>query len=147
MEQLDTHWTDFHVIWYLSIFKTSAEKMQVPLKSDKNKGHFTWSLIYIFIISRSFLLRMKNVSDKICREIRNTHVRFNNFFFFRKSWRLWDMWKNTVERSRLQHSIACWIPKSTNTHSEYVILYCLSTASIVARTGLSVTLYAHCLSC
>ena len=36
--------------------------------------------IYFFIISRSFLLRMRNVSDKSCREIKNTHFMFNNFF-------------------------------------------------------------------
>jgi hypothetical protein len=33
------------------------------------------------IISRSILQTMKNVSDKICRENRNTHVNFNNFCF------------------------------------------------------------------
>jgi hypothetical protein len=37
------------------------------------------------------------------------------------------MWKNIVEPGRPQIttwriSIACWIPKATNTHSEYVIL-------------------------
>jgi len=32
------------------------------------------------IISRSFLLRMRNVSDKICRENQNTHLVFSNFF-------------------------------------------------------------------
>ena len=45
---------------------------------------------YIFLItSRSFLLRMRNVSDKICRENQNTHFVFS-IFFFRKSYRLWD---------------------------------------------------------
>jgi len=39
------------------------------------------------IISRSFLLRMENVSDKSCRENQNTHFVFSNFFF-RKSFRL-----------------------------------------------------------
>jgi len=32
-----------------------------------------------FIISRSFLLRMKNVSKKRCREIQDTYFMFNNF--------------------------------------------------------------------
>ena len=37
------------------------------------------------------------------------------------------MWKTTVEADRsemtmLRMRIACWIPKATNTHSEYVIL-------------------------
>jgi hypothetical protein len=34
----------------------------------------------VFIISRSFLVRMRNVSDKRCRENQNTHFVFNNFF-------------------------------------------------------------------
>jgi alkylhydroperoxidase family enzyme len=41
--------------------------------------------------------------------------------------------------------IAYWITKAKNTHSEYVIL--LSTATVVARTRLDVTLHAYCLSC
>ena len=32
--------------------------------------------------------------------------------------------------------IACWIPKATNKHSE-----CFSNARMVARTGLTLTLY------
>jgi len=34
-----------------------------------------------FIISRSFLLRMSNISDKSCRENQNTHFAFGNVFF------------------------------------------------------------------
>ena len=41
------------------------------------------------IISRWILLRMKNVSEKSCRENRNTSSIFF-FFFFRKSSGLWD---------------------------------------------------------
>jgi len=36
---------------------------------------------YTFIIiSHSFLLMMKNVPDKICRENQNAHFMFNNLF-------------------------------------------------------------------
>ena len=66
-EQLNSHWTDFHEIWYLGIFWKYVKKIQDSLKLDKNKGHFTWRTIYIFIIFLSFLLRMRNVSDKRCR--------------------------------------------------------------------------------
>ena len=38
MEQLGSHWTDFHEIWYLIIFRKTVEKIQVSLKSDKNNG-------------------------------------------------------------------------------------------------------------
>ena len=38
--------------------------------------------IHLFIISRSVLLRMKNVSEKKSfRENQNTHFVFNKFFF------------------------------------------------------------------
>jgi hypothetical protein len=32
----------------------------------------------------SFFLRMRNISNKICREYQNTHFRFNSFLFFSK---------------------------------------------------------------
>jgi hypothetical protein len=45
--------------------------------------------IYIYIlISRPFLLRMRNVTDKSCRETQNTHFEFS--IFFKKSCWLWD---------------------------------------------------------
>jgi hypothetical protein len=45
----------------------------------------TWqtNILHIFIISRSILLRMRNVSDKIFRENRNTHFMFKHFFLNR----------------------------------------------------------------
>ena len=46
MEQLGSHWMDFHEIWYLSIFPKSVEKIQVPLKSVKNNGYLTRRPLY-----------------------------------------------------------------------------------------------------
>jgi len=40
-EQLGSHWTDFHEVSYLSIFRKRVEKIQVSLKSDKKNGYFT----------------------------------------------------------------------------------------------------------
>jgi len=34
MEQLGSHWTDFHEILYLTVFRKSVDKIQVSLKSD-----------------------------------------------------------------------------------------------------------------
>jgi len=51
---------------------------------------------------------------------------FNNFIFSKNS-----VYNNNVEKycragqatdDNMAHLIACWIPKATNTHSEYVIL-------------------------
>jgi hypothetical protein len=52
MEQLDSHWTDFHEISYLSIFRKSIEKIQVPLKSEKITGALRGDLCTFMTISR-----------------------------------------------------------------------------------------------
>jgi len=107
------HWKNFHEIWYSSIFRKSVETVQVPLQSDNNNRYFTWRPIYI--ISRSFLLRMKHISDKIYKSNQWNHFVFNNIFFPRKSYLLWENVgkKNVVERFRPQMAIwrmriACW---------------------------------------
>ena len=70
---------------------------------------------------------IRNVSDKHCREKQDTHFIFVNFSFFENRAVCEIMWKNIVETARPQIiiwrlHIACWIPKATNTHSQYVIL-------------------------
>jgi len=86
---------------------------------------------YTFLItSRSLLLRMKNVSEKICGENRNTHFMFN--ISFKKLCHLWDVEKMlySVADHRWQYGwhmlLASWIPKATNTHSGCVILIAFS---------------------
>ena len=74
---------------------------------------------------------MRNVSDKSCREIQNTHFISNNFYF-RKSNHLWDKVENyggagqdTVGNIIWRMRIACRIPKDTKTHShntQYLLL-------------------------
>jgi len=87
---------DFHEFWYLNIFRKSVLKIQVPLKSDKNNGGTGHENQYTFTISRSIVLRIRNVSDKRCRENQNTHFMFN--FFSPESHALYEiMWKNTTE--------------------------------------------------
>jgi len=56
------------------------EKNQISVKSDKNNGTLLEDQYKVLIISRSFLLRMKNVSDKSYRETQNTHFMFDAFF-------------------------------------------------------------------
>jgi hypothetical protein len=75
---------------------------------------------------------------------------FNNFSFeIRAVYEI--MWRNTVESDRPQTTIwfmhtACWIHKATDIKSVYVT-YCFSTAKVIARTRLGVTLHVNCLSC
>jgi len=63
---------------YEFFFLKPVEKIPVSLKSDKNKGYFTCRPIYIFIISHSVLLRMRNVSHKfVGRKNQNTLFMYN----------------------------------------------------------------------
>jgi len=125
MEHLGSHWTDFHEIWYLSIYWKSVLKLQVSLISGKNNRYCAWRPIYISY--RSFSVSMRNVRDRSYRENQNTHFVFSNCFFSENRAVYEIMWKNIVERGKPQVAIwrmrfACWIMKATNTHSEYVIL-------------------------
>jgi len=68
---------------------------------------------------------MKNLQDDSRRENENTHFMFSNFFYKIPPFEI--IWKNMVQPDKPQSNIrrmriACWIPKTTNTHSEYVIL-------------------------
>ena len=79
MQQLCSHWTDFHGILYLGIFRKCVEKILSSSKSVMNNGYFTWRPMHIYD-NIWIILRMKNISDKRCRGNQNTQFIFNNFF-------------------------------------------------------------------
>ena len=114
MEQLESHWTDFHEISYLSIFRKSVMKIPVFLKPDRNNVYFTWTLCKFTIRSRWILLRLKNVSDKSCRRNQNTHFVFNKLFSLKSCFISGA--KNNVQPDKPQMTrrmcFACWIPKA-----------------------------------
>jgi hypothetical protein len=145
MEQLGYYCLDFHGIWYFNIFRKSVKKIKFTLKSDKNKGYLTWRLLYIYlIISRSIHFRMKNVSDKRCRK-HKTHI-LGSITLFLKNCLLWDNVDNILERDRpIDDNMAIERSKQETqgykcTHS-LCNIHCSSTAALVARTRLNVTLY------
>ena len=56
MEQLGSHWTDFHEIWLLNIFLISDEKIKVSLKPDKhNQVLYMKSYIHLWYLNELFL--------------------------------------------------------------------------------------------
>jgi hypothetical protein len=104
---------------------------------------------YTFI-SHYVLLRMRNVSDKSCREIWNTHFTFNNYF--QKSYHLWGNVETYCTAIQVTDD------DMTQVHSILVTLsykrtlrvcnnYCFSNATMVAQMHLNVMLYVYCLSC
>ena len=95
---------------------------QTRIKGTLHEDQYTFS-----IISHSFLLRMKNISDKSCRETRNTHFVFDNSSPPKNHAVCEIMWKKFVEWGWPQMTIwhmhfACWIHKASNTHTSCVIL-------------------------
>jgi hypothetical protein len=99
MEHLCSHWMGFHELWYYMIFKKSVKKFRCH-----------WSLgrildilcedICKFVIISCWILRMRSVSDKNCRENKNIH------FVFHTSFAAYEvMWKHIVEQDRPQVTI------------------------------------------
>jgi hypothetical protein len=80
MEQLNSHWTDFDEISYSRLFRKPVEKTKVLLKFDKSNGTLLEDIFIFMTISCWFLLRMRNVLNKICRENKNTHFMSSDFF-------------------------------------------------------------------
>jgi hypothetical protein len=150
MEQLGSQRAGSYEIVYLNIFGKSVEKIQVSLKSDKNNGTLHEGLCTFVIICRWILLRIRNVSDKSCRENRKSHFMFNN------SCRLWDnVEKYGIARQATDDNIirrmrfACWITKATHTHThtEYVILTAFARQQWLRERVSMLRLFVHCLSC
>jgi len=147
MERLGLHGTGFHEIWYFSIFKKSVEKIHIPVKPNKNSGYFTWP-IYICIMSRSILFRMKNGSDRSYRENKKTFFVQYNHEIYEKMWRK----KHCIDTERSQLTIwcmhiACLILR-LQTHTLTIRnTYSLATAATVVRTRFNVTCFVHNLPC
>jgi len=124
---------DLIYIWYTwKFFENVSRKGELRWNLTRITGTSHQQQYTFFIISRWFLLRMKNVSDQSFRENQNTHFPLNRFF--RKSYRLWDKIEkycragqatdgNIIRRMR----ISCCAPKAIDTHSEYVIFTAFSS--------------------
>jgi len=116
------------------------------MKGTLHDGQYTFS-----IMSRSVLLERKTFQTKVVDNF-ETHVISPVRFFFLENRAISEiLWKNNVKRGRSQLTmgrirIACWITKATDANSEYVIIIVFSTATVVARTRLNISLYVHCLS-
>ena len=95
----------------------------MSLTSDKNKNTLQADQYTFLIISRSFLLRIRSISDRRWRDNQNTFC-FRYFYFENRT--VYEiMWKNIVEPSRPQMIIwhmrvACWITKATKTYTQAV---------------------------
>jgi hypothetical protein len=115
---ISSHWRIF-IKFYIGVF---FENLWRKFKCKHNLTRITVNLHedqYIFLItSRSFLLRMRNITQKMYRENQNTLHMFNNMF---KLCLFMIMCANIVGPAGHMR-FACWIIKATDTGSECVII-------------------------
>jgi hypothetical protein len=128
----------------LNNFRKFVEKFNCYENLARITGISLEDLFTFMIISRWTILKMRNVSDKICRENQNTHFIFYNFS--RKSCSVWDDVEKYFSARRTADDnitrlmcVQCWITKAANTLG-ICNIYCFSTSIIFARTHPNVTL-------
>jgi hypothetical protein len=95
--QLGCHWRNFHEI---SIqFQNLSRKFKYHSNRTRIKSTLHEDRYTCLIISRSVVLKIKNVLNKCCRENQNTRFVFSKYFFeIRAVCEI--MWENIVQRAR-----------------------------------------------
>ena len=132
-------------------FSKLFKKIQVSLKSDKNKGYVKTSVRTSAIIYRR-ILRARKFATKNLEKIK-TRILCSMTFFLRKSCRLWNnVWKYGRARQDTDDCINytahahahCRLDTEDYKHALRICnTYCFSTATVVTRTRLNITLYVH----
>jgi hypothetical protein len=126
MEQLGSKYTNFHEICYLSMFWIFCQKIC---------SHYTWqewrepyikTYVHLWSYLAEFFIEWSMLQTKVVEKIK-THIVCSKTLFFFKLCRLRDdVGKYGRVRQAIDDNImlsmytACWIPKATNAHSEYV---------------------------
>ena len=155
MEQLGSHWTDFHEIWYLSIFRKYVKAIQFLLKLGTNNVCFTRRPTCIpDHISLNSCKNDKCFWKKVVEKIKTHFVCSVTFFLSLKSCSLWGNVEEycragqvTDDNITRRMRIAFWIPKARHTHTHTVcICYCSSTEQCLhERSSMLLLAYIACL--
>ena len=114
MEQLGSHWTDFHEIWYLNVFETTCRENSSFKKSDRKNGYFTWRSTHFH---PQYSLKWEIFKKKKLYRKSSTHFILKNFFLTRTVCEI--MRKNFVHPDRPHTTmwrmrIACSVTTSTS---------------------------------
>jgi len=142
VEQHCSHWMDFCEIW----FENLSRKFRFHYNLTRITGNLHEDLCTFLIIFSWILLIMRNLSDKSCRENQNISFIFPKIVpFMRQSGKKYIRVRHATDDNITwcMHFV-CWIPRATDTHSEYVILTALPQQQRVHK--LSLMLYVHSLS-
>ena len=124
MAQLDSHWTDFHENWcFRIIFENQSRKFKFHRNLTRILGILHEDPCPFTVVFRWILLRMKNISDKICRENQNTFSIPQLLLW--NSCHLWDNAKKLYSRTghRRQHKAHALCMLNKCEHSSFIYIY------------------------
>ena len=141
----------FHNFYISVFFENPLRKFKFHWTLTRITGNLHEYLRTFMIITRSIIPKIRNVSDKSCRENQNTVLCSVTFP------RMSCLLRGTVEEYRTARQatednimrcmrFACWITKATNT-LKICNTHCFSTATMIPRMPLHVTSYIHGTSC
>jgi len=89
---------------------------------------------------------MRNATDKSYRENQNAHFMFHDFFLKIMPFMTWGKKWYSQTGHRWKYNVAQNRCKNTHTLMTFNT-YCFTTATMVTRMHLNVTLYVHWLPC
>jgi hypothetical protein len=120
-------------IWVF--LETLSRKVQFDYNLERITGTLHVDICAFMTISRQVLLRMRNVLGKSCIK------KSRNFMLNKVSPKPYRLWDNVEKRGTARQAtddnitrdmrFACWVPKATETHSEYFIFIIASVINSV----------------
>ena len=102
-------------------------------------------------ITRSFLPRMRNILDKICRGNQNTRFRFNKYppenrTVYEIMCKNYGTNREATDDNKIRRMLfGCWITKATDPHTEYVTFIVLQGNNSYCERACVFCLYVNCL--
>jgi len=150
MEKLGSHWTDFHEIWYLSIFRKCQENLIFINIRQESQVLYTNTSVHLWAHVAWFFLEWEMFQMKAVNIIR-THILYT-VMFFRTPFFNEILWKKYCRAGQITDNNMAHVRYTLDTYGYKNILrrgntYCFSTITLVVQTPLNNTSYVHCLSC
>jgi hypothetical protein len=103
-------------------------------------GYFSWIFVNIYDV-----LLNSYIEECLWQKLWRTKTMVINFFPktvpFVNVHKKGTARQTTGDKIIMCMQLACWITKATNAHSEYIILNCFSTTTVVEQMCLNVALY------
>jgi len=139
MDGFSWHWGSDH---FSKVCREKSSSMEIW---EDWRALYMQTDIHMWSYVAHFFLEWEMFQTKVVEKIK-THFVFSIFYFFENRAFYEIMWKNILEQTRPHMTIwrmriACWIPKATNTHSEYSLL------SLCNNGCMNAPQYIHCLPC